>query len=61
MEQLDKGKWLRLSFQFQPLFINITSKRTDGCQKLLILSADDKKVLINTIGLGRRSLCTTGA
>ena len=61
VEQLDKGKWLCLSYRFQPLFVNITSTRTNGCQKLPILSAAHKNVLINMTGLGRRSLCTTGA
>ena len=43
MERLHKGKWLSLSFQFQLLFVDITSTRTNGCQKLPIVSAADKK------------------
>ena len=50
MERLDKGKWLRLNYRFQPLFMDITSTRMNGCQKLLILSAADKKSMMNMTG-----------
>ena len=39
-----------LSYRFQPLFVDITSTRMNGCQKLPILYAAGKKLILNMEG-----------